>query len=596
VSAVACVFNREGGPIERGCIRRITAALGHHGPDGGHIVLDHNAALAFQHCWSLPEDIRAVQPIEDHGNRLVFAFDGRLDNRDELVAALGAANRHRADATIAASAYLKWGNAAFARLVGPFVFVIRDLEHRSLVVARDPLGGRPLHYVVDRRRFLAASEAAALLADPTVSDAADEARCAAFFAMQWPNVDNSFFSDIKVLLPGHYLEVSADHFSVQRFWSFDPTPDIDIDNDRLVYQRFRELLDQAVRCRLRSRYPVAVSMSGGLDSTSVTAMAVRHQPVKAYSFVFEELPECDERPNLQAMIDHLGLEFDWLNGDSLYTRLADLDDAGRSSPVVNTMQRLKLSLYRAAREDGRRVILVGDGGDELYSRSTDWLRDLLRRGRYAEFAGAIRAGEYSWSSVRHLLPEWIGLRRHLTSSSPPWLTDHARHKLPPPTVSPLVPADLHLRQSYDFALGEFAASSLTAELPGFAAAGVERRCPYRDRRLVEFVLRLPAFYLYRARCSKPLVRQGMRDLLPERVLASPQIGFLTALYRRGLDAQATAVRERLVDGPGHWRAFVDPRWIGTTAAAAPDSPFRDRLLWCCLCFDRWRQAVADRAR
>ncbi|MDH3692126.1 MAG: asparagine synthase-related protein, partial [Gammaproteobacteria bacterium] len=232
--------------------------------------------------------------------------------------------------------------------------------------------------------FLAASEPGVLLNHSKVSDEVDDIQVAAFFALRWPNIDNTYFRDIKELMSGHYLTVSSDRADVKQHWQFKFGEFSQFRKEEEVYEQFRYLLEQSVRARLRTHLPVAISMSGGLDSTGVTAMACRHADIKVFSWIFDELRECDERDNLESMIRWFGLDYEWIPGDDLFNLLSEpLSGFIENSPEVNPVHRLKQTLYETATVQGYRIMLVGDGADELYARRRYWLRDLLTVGHYA---------------------------------------------------------------------------------------------------------------------------------------------------------------------------------------------------------------------
>ncbi|MDH3692125.1 MAG: hypothetical protein OEU36_22030 [Gammaproteobacteria bacterium] len=141
MSAIVCVFNRGGAPVNEDEVQLLLERLDHHGPDGRGVQTGGPLGIGFQHFWTTPEEVSVIQPIHDRANDILFAFEGRIDNRDELMGELrrGSNDNTISDVHLAINAYKKWGEAAFSRIVGPFVFVVADTSRQKITIARDAL-------------------------------------------------------------------------------------------------------------------------------------------------------------------------------------------------------------------------------------------------------------------------------------------------------------------------------------------------------------------------------------------------------------------------------------------------------------------------
>ncbi|MFH1084895.1 MAG: asparagine synthase-related protein, partial [Chloroflexota bacterium] len=373
MSGLLALWNRDGAPVEEGLFSRMRARLDHRGRDGADARLLGSVALAHQHFWTTPEEVGERQPLSDGQAQVHLAYDGRLDNRAELLAALGlhdAASRALSDAALLLRAYVRWGEGCFARTLGPLAAVVYDARAQRLVCARDVMGDRPLFYADTPRAVMAASEEYALLAHAGVSDRLDEVTLACYCALRLPTDGRTFFADVRELPPGHLMVVDAGGLRCERFDQLDLETRLSGWSDDEYAARFLDLLDEAVRRCMRAPQTPGVMMSGGLDSPSVAALAARQLaengsgPLRTFSYIFDGFPECDERQYIQAMVERRGLDAHYVLGDP-YLPLQDLDTPSLdpNCPMRSLYRQLVERVWRDARDSGVRVLLTGHFGD-----------------------------------------------------------------------------------------------------------------------------------------------------------------------------------------------------------------------------------------
>lgn len=606
MSGILLTFHRDGSQVSRQPFLRQMATLDPRGPDGREVVWLKGAALGYQRFATTAEEKGEAQPLAGAG--AWFAFDGRLDNRDELRVALGGLPAGISDAALALAAFERWGEDFPERLLGPFAIAVVEPDRRQVLLARDALGDRTLFYRLTPQRLLVASEEAALLGHPEVSRRLNESTVARFFAIAAPAEGETFFADIAELPPATVLTVDADGHRLRRHWS-PPAELAPRRPDGEWVEVFRDTIEEAVRCRLRGAERPAVFLSGGMDSTTIAAHAApelaRHgERLTAVSWVFDEVQRADERGWIEPVVEQYGLDWVPLDGDAAWPLRSPGEhrlDAG--SPREGIYALLHDQGFAATRARGGRVVLTGEFGDHLFSGGGDWLRDLLREGRFVDVGRQIAAHAGRWRGRRPVLPfravaaRAIGWRGR-PPRVPPWLTEEARRlatdapgwngssRLPRPeqgvtTLSPAVAAGL---------------ATATARA---ARSGVELRQPFRDRRLVELALTMPAHLLYRPGWPKWLLREAGRGLLPEMVRTRRQATTLTGLYRRGLLERERERAEELL-----WsRNAVWPRYVRVSSmqdvypaqvAAERDAP-SSVVPWQCLCFERWLRQDVDAA-
>ncbi|MEM7354874.1 MAG: asparagine synthase-related protein [Acidobacteriota bacterium] len=549
-----------------------------------------------------------IDPVEASKSDLEVLFEGRLDNRPELLRELGLQavdSQSVSDTLLAAEAYRKWGSTCFERFLGPFAMVVRDRAAQRLVAGRDPLGDRTLCYHLGSNVLVIGTQPSAVLRHPAVTSRLDEVTLSHFFAVEAPPSGSTFFADVRELPPGHTLVYDRQGLHMEPFWSPASLPPIRYRDDRQYVDHFRALLTESIRCRMPSTSVPAVLMSGGLDSTSVAALAAgelaKAQPearLPVVSWVFDELTGADERPFMDPMIERFSLEAHRIHGDEDWP-LRDLPSwpIHPDAPSQGLYCRLQNKAYEATKRNATTVLLTGEYGDHLFCDSALWLRGLLAEGRWAESWRALRQelGSQSLSAalrgspIRGAVARTLGLRpRHPARA---WLTATARRHVEGEPVGEPLGGTRRRRQPG--ALDPRCAHNASLEVANARRAGIEVRRPFRDRRLIEFVLSIPAHLLYRPGWSKWILRQAMTGILPESVRLRRHVSSLLPLAARGLVERESVTVHNLLSAPeALWRRYVRADWL---AAVFPHR-LRQRqdgieavVPWQCLCGELWTQ-------
>jgi len=549
-----------------------------------------------------PESTAERAPLVDAASGCVIVFDGRLDNREELRRALAAHGRLLelgTDAAYTLAAFLEWGEGAPARLLGDFAFAVWDPRSRRLVLARDPLGVRVLYSYASNERFVFASTLEQLLSDPSVPREIDRETVEAFLYAV-PLGTRSFFTAIRPVQPGHVVIVK-DAPSSSRYWHLPEQPP-----ERLVAtgdepEEFRELFLDAVRCRLRSAEPVGLLMSGGLDSGSVGCAAGAlglADRLRTYSFVFEELPQCDERAYIDAIKERYPLPNTEILCDDRWT-LTGLEH-GLPTLVEPLMQPYEGLSHRAlalAREDGVRTVLMGHGGDNLLTGEPRYLSHWLFRGCWRALRRELRARQrttgrrYAELAARELggplLPGPISWRRraeHVGAGLRAWIPPRLKQRLVGQFAPVIHPGPRGWWYEFRDDVVAIASSVNGSHLDRMMRLfGLEVRQPFMDRRLVELVLRCPPDALNRGGVIKVLLRDALDDVLPPKLRERHDKTSYQPLMAKGLrEKHPSFVRALLLDSelerhelvvPEAWRTGVEeylagddevPIWRGLT--------------------------------
>ncbi len=552
MSGIAAVWRLDGVPLSPADLDRMLERLSPRPDDPGDRWLDGPIGLGQRMLAGARDALPATLPRSGEAGDVVLAADARLDNRAELVAALGlplSAADGIGDGELILRAWERWGETCPPRLLGDFAFAVWDGRRRMLFCARDPAGVKPLYYHAGPRVIAVASGTAAVFAAPGVPRRVDELRIAAYLVPGLESRTATFYEGLVRLPPGHCLSVTpAGRVTPRPYWQPDATQELRLGSDTEYAERFRELFTDAVRCRLRAAAPVAAALSGGLDSSSVVcvARAIRTAAgsglLATYTARFPTIPRCDEGAYVATVEAGGGLLPRHLNGDAL-DPLGDLE----SGPLRHeeALQAggyyMHWALYRAAAADGIRVFLEGTGGDIVVSHGTGYLGDLARRGRWLELGREARRLSQAFER-----PAWRVLRTAAVSVAPPslrrgWRRLHRGGFFGPAPIraefARRIHLDEHLRateparlpRDVEGARGEHWRQLTSPRLAGIletlAAAsrvmGVDSRDPFLDRRLIEFCLALPASQKIRHGRTRVVARHALAALLPAEIRDRP---------------------------------------------------------------------------
>ncbi|MBI3162993.1 MAG: asparagine synthetase B [Chloroflexi bacterium] len=533
MSAFAVLFNRSGSIRGVDAIHNIMERLRHRGPDGSNVFSSGDIAMGHWHFWTTPEDVGERQPLVLGGFPYRIVMDGRIDNREELFANLGIApadGSRLSDASLVLRAFIHWGEECFRHFVGEFAAVIHDQKTNQLFCARDQLGERTLFYLINEEQVVVASEPWAVAGILKRTPEIDPKALAHYFVVKVPINGQTLFNDIYELLPAHILKVNENTHGLHRYWQPDPKK-TRYNTDEEYATEFRSLLEQSIRCRMRSNIPAGILMSGGLDSTSVACLAARMtvpQQLTTISYVFDELPECDERQYINAVQERWNTRSIQITCDDAWPYKDWKNwphNPNRPEPSPNRL--LAERAYHRAHEEGLNVLLTGGLGDHLYDGAENALGDLLKERQFLKFIEEMvyhllnfrrRHPVLFKRSLRRLLgcildaiPGGRNVRR---GGEPPysWLTPFAK--------SLIEPVDTWLHPAFvsrGNILGLTAPRSYTSEAFYAVRHHLELRHPYRDRRLIEFVLSLPSYQLYSHGAYKYILRSALRGILPESI-------------------------------------------------------------------------------
>ena len=565
---IVALFSRRD-PISAAVMQRATQSLYHRGPDGQQHWISPDRRIALGHArLSIIDLATGDQPIASEDGRTRIIVNGEFYDYQTIQRELEQAGhrlRTRSDSEIALHLYEDLGTQCLHRLRGEFAFVVWDETHRTLFAARDRFGIKPLFYAFHNETLYFASEVKALFAAgvPARWDAESVSHSVEFGGHQVRTLYDGVFQ----VPPGHYLLATNKHIQLIKYWDFD-YPKVDSTaaqrSDTDYVAEFRHALEEAVHLRLRADVPVGCYLSGGLDSCAVLGLAARHHPdpIRAFTLTFDRA-DYDEEKEAQEMAAKVGAEFFPIpiRQDDLADHFADAILQSETF-CINAHGVAKYLLSRAVRDAGYKVVITGEGSDEILGGYAHFRRDMLLYNRDAQDAGAVAA---LLEDLEKLNPVSRGLLlphgeakplenvKRLLGFVPSWIeTFSARSAKMHHLLSDDFRLTVEAREGYHSLLsGLDVRGQLTGRdpvhqslylwsktlLPGYIltmlgdrmemAHSIEGRVPFLDHHLVEVIRSLPVTQKIRGMTEKYVLRESVRDVITDTVYRRQKHPFLS---------------------------------------------------------------------
>jgi asparagine synthase (glutamine-hydrolysing) len=563
VCGLAGIHDSSGDIPSMDVLRAMAGELHHRGPDGVGVLIDAGVALVNTRL-SIVDIAGGDQPLSDDSGRYWAIQNGEIYNHVELrheLEQLGHRFQTRCDTEVIAHAYARWGAACLDRFIGPFALAVWDRHDRQLFIARDRFGVRPLFVARRGSTTIFASEIKAILRHPAVERAIDPVGIVDTFTVWAPLPDRSAFMGVRELAPGSYMRIDErGHVEEHRWWQLDFEPQGTrqaVGQEQLV-DELEELLLDATRLRLRADVPVASYLSGGLDSSTITALATETgtRPPRCFGLRFSDA-RYDEGAQQQRVAAALGVQLEQVEvGASdiaaALPRAVELAEA----PLLRTAPAPMLLLSETVHRAGYKVVLTGEGADELFGGYDLFREAQIRRfwARQPHSTARPRLFErvYPWltrstTSVPAFAREFYGsdlqqgddplfshriritsTQRGLRFVEPRHVTAAAAEAETAARLIGMLPAcfphtsTLAQAQQVEiltFLQGYLLHSQGDRMLMGSA---VEGRFPFLDHRVAEFAARLPDGFRLCGLRDKVLLRDVAKRWLPGDIASRPK--------------------------------------------------------------------------
>jgi len=533
-------WNFDGEPPETRYVAKVRSALALYSPDDRHAYSIGGVSILYHAFHTTRESRLESQPLVTRTGSVV-TWDGRLDNREQLIAQLNEPlSGESADVSIVAAAYDRWETQCFEKLVGDWALSVWNPTNRCLTLAKDPIGPRHLYYTFDKKQVTWST-----VLDPLVLFAGRPFKLSEEYIAGWfsffPAAHLTPYVGIHSVPPSSFLRIEAQRQTIQKYWNFDPKKRILYRTDAEYEEHFRAVFAESVRRRARSDVPILAELSGGMDSSSIVCMAdtlkaqgLSDVPrIDTVSYYDDSEPNWNERPYFAKVEDKRGRVGRHINAKERITIFPEYE-CGRfaGTPGSGTKPNaMHLEFARHLKSEGSRVVLSGLGGDEVLGgvpTPTPELADLLARGNIGEFGKQIvRWALTTRKPLLYLFAETLG------SFLPVGVLPQPRHKRPPEWIYPSFAKQNRAALSgYDTRLNLFgplptfqqnlttleglrrqlACSTLQLDPP------LERRYPYLDRDLLEFIYAVPREQLLRPGQRRSLMRRALAGIVPGEIL------------------------------------------------------------------------------
>lgn len=620
-------------------VERVAQMLHHRGPDDGGYLQFSRDGMRTSRDWQVREGTHTVlvhrrlsildlsdsgwQPMKTPDSRYAIAFNGEIYNFIELRAELERLG-HRffshSDTEVVLAAFAQWGPSAFSRFTGMFALALLDVQRGTLTLARDPFGIKPLYYAFGDGALFFASELPALLEFARIPRDVDPERLYRF--LRYGVTDEgtgTLLSGVRQLPAAHFATIALDAVAQPApiaYWQPDTRTDDDISFSEAA-GTLRDKFLNSVALHLRSDVPVGTALSGGIDSSAIVAAIRAVQPdarIHAFSYVAAGT-EFDEERWIDMAGRHAGAQVHKVRTSPEQLR-GDLDalTAAQGEPFGSTSIYAQYRVFEAAKQAGIKVMLDGQGADELFGGYRQYLGTrlaaLLRQGRIPQAWRFLRAASrlpgvsasyIAQKAFEHLLPQALQEpARRLVGREmmPSWMNQMwfsragvAAQRLAVADGSQLLKAML---------LQDLRATNLPGLLRyedrNSMAFSIESRVPFLTTDLADFVLRLPErFFIANDGTTKYIFREAMRGLVPDAILdRRDKIGFATpeAQWLRSLDGWARDILdgEAAAAIPALDAARTKQLWDATLSGKRPF----DFQLWRILNLISWSERLQVR--
>jgi len=550
---IAGIYNLKENPVDSFLLKKMVDALSHRGPDDGGVYINKNVGLGHRRLSVIDISVAGRQPMANEDGTLRVVFNGEIYNFQKIrrdLEKIGHQFKSKTDTEVILHSFEEWGHECVKKFDGMFAFAIFNEKNRSIFLARDRLGEKPLYYFLNKEKFVFGSEIKAILEDRSIPRIIDGQGMINYFTFGHSIAPDTIYRGIKKLLPSHYLFLKNGEISICEYWDA-ALPSRKEDKGEEYYKnRIRELFEEGVKDELVSNVPLGAFLSGGIDSSSVVAMMAKNgvSPLRTFSVGFDIAgKEFNELADAKIVANHFKTEHhelflkepDLINilNKIVYHYDEPFGDAA-AFPVFYLSQFAKKYVT---------VVLTGEGGDEIFggyrrfvaesNRSKTLLFNRLFKSSIFKKSIELLPGLRSAKKFIQTMPIEDDLTRYtnwLAFFSKDMISNLFNPELPAFKEDPLkIYKKYFFRYQPENLLDKILYLDQKIWLPdcylekidkASMAFGLETRSPILNHHLVDFANSIPAKYKIKGFKTKYILKEAMKDILPKKILKKRKHG------------------------------------------------------------------------
>lgn len=598
-------INLSGQPVSRNEIGEMCQAIEHRGPDNQGVWTKGPVGLGNRRLSIIDLSAKGNQPISNEDKTVWITFNGEIYNFPQLRTNLikkGHRFRSKTDTETIVHLWEEYGIKCLPMLRGMFAFALWDERKKSLLLARDRLGKKPLKYYQDDKTFIFASELKAILTQK-IKVEPDHQAIDHFFGLEAVPEPLTGFKQIKKLPAGSYLLLKNGRSTIRRYWQIKFSPQEDLSEAGWI-EAIKAKLAESVKLRLLSDVPVGAFLSGGVDSSTVVALMnhLGQKQINTFSVGFsggnDELPFAKKVAKLFQTNHHEAILKP--NSWSLLPKLAVAYEEPYGDPSA-----LPTFLVSRLASKKMKVVLTGDGGDDIFAGYQryqkfgplnlisrflpNWSRPLIKNLLPATLADLIsQPGFGDYASA------YLGLNAPLSFKRQLYQDDFFD------SIKPLSSQELFNHQTQSGLdvlnnvlkadIGIYLSQVLLPKVDiATMANSLEARSPFLDQELVELAAKVPAGLKLKQGQGKYILKKAVEDILPKEIIYRPKMGFGFPLGTWMRNQWQPQIKELLFDPQAKYRKFLQPETVKMMIERPQPGEHNDRRLWRVIMFEYWLQ-------
>lgn len=608
--------------INESILRRMTDVIHHRGPDGDGIFIDEKIGLGHRRL-SIVDVAHGAQPMFNHDKSISIIYNGEVYNHADYRAELEAKGyifQNNSDTETIIHLYEEYGVKCVEKLRGMFAFAIWDKRARTLFIARDRLGVKPLYYVHDSEgNLFFGSEIKTLLEANAIKPEINYCALPDQFANHGTSRDETLFKNVKRLLPGHFLIWKDGNLKIEEFWDVNFEPKHEEKSDKDFIEEWREMFRHSVKLRLMADVPLGMFLSGGIDSSAICAMMATmvDEPIKTFSVGFKER-EANEFEYARIVSKAFKTEHHeiTITPEQFFAELPNL--VWHEDEPIGFIASVPLYFVSKLSQKHVKVVLTGEGSDEIlagYGRYAKALQLLNYGEKYENFTpsfvrSAVKSGVTAFggklsrtflsreADIENLFFDNFGIypkamqknlfsketKSHFADENPYYFQNQWLEKTDAKEIlDKLLYADT---KTYLHEL-------LMKQDQMSMAASIESRVPFLDHKLVEFTAKMPIKMKLRGKDTKWILREAMKGILPDEILNRSKMGFPVPIGNWFRNEYKHIVDEYVLGERAISRGIFNADFVREIVAKHNAGENHDERIWSLVNFEIWQRRFFD---